>query len=976
MTYPARLALATILILLTLALSAPTALSAGGAGEIVLRPEAPECVKRIAVYSHTRQMPLAYIIEQGSYVIQPSQVNELIEIAVEIDEQQCYMRGFRDEVRLLEYQGPRMMVNSANYTMSFTILVKRFKTVYVAVSSDPPYCISLVRGDTVRKEDERWLVGPFKVGDQPAYVWLELIPSGNCSFSSWSPSPLTSSNPHSTVVSGYLSENVTLVALFQPIAPQAIEGEVEGAAPPAVMFISLLKDNYPLLIILSIIIGAGVAIPRASRSIKRRRRVDWLTTTLQHLEREADAKAPWIGIFTKKIALKTFRLEELVEGLEIFETASEHHALAMLRPSSVASLYNHLASLLGISHAMVADKAVAGLCAYYGIAPFTRDFAAGARARVEEVVRSYRRGDISTLQAVNMLYEFLVEWASSSTTSKVHDAVSTAFRMRHGRLPKIPDWADDIMSLCTNMLRAPRAVVSKVDAAPRAIVETVESAVVPKAPSAPAKPLGIPEPLRRKLMEHAAANLFYNPFREDEELERLATRLCREAGVDIPVSEAKTLLRRAVYELRTKIIEGQVRDLDQLPIPREVLELEPDEITLYAEGCDPIKLYWAAADIASSTDPERAADEKVGEVVYEGVQLTDHLRRRVKAALLNIAERIKERGVISGPKMAVEAGEGPAEAIEEKYMPKRLEVKWVEEGEIGRLCPLCGGEISKSMEGRICYSCNVIYKIRRGPAAHVEGEEAWTLKIPEEVARDPGVKVVVLRGFPYNVPATFTIKCEGFEATVYREPAKRGMRAEDFMENLVRSIERDIQTGRCPIIVVSRLGVDPWSRRTIYLDRVIGLTSMLAHSPHFSKRLRLIIVVPEETIFLKDVVGELRRRFRELNIEFQEYVVELPYEEVLESAKRASIANPEQIAHLLRAFPGILRHLRHGKPLPEAVRIELAPEGEDVQYIIDAVEKFYKSGRRLREEEVKDVIGVGGMAWVRLQTLKALDLVG
>ena len=316
------------------------------------------------------------------------------------------------------------------------------------------------------------------------------------------------------------------------------------------------------------------------------------------------------------------------------------------------------------------------------------------------------------------------------------------------------------------------------------------------------------------------------------------------------------------------------------------------------------------------------------------------------------------------------------ERVIEEAEEARFEVKWVYEDELGKLCPLCGGELKETMEGRACYRCKILYKIKRRPVADVEEEEAWVLRIPEEVVRDPGVKVIVLKDYPYNLPATFTIKCEGFEATIYREPAKRGIRTEEFVENLMRSIERDAQTGRCSIIAMTRPGTDPWSRKAIYLERVVSLTSTLAHSPPLMKRLRLIIVVPEETIFFKDVIGELRKRFKEFNVEFQEYVVELPYEEILENAKKASITNPEQIVHLLRAFPRVLRHLRRGKTLPEAVKIELASEGEDVQYIINAVEKFHRLGGRLTEEEVKESIGIGGVAWVKLQTLKALDLVG
>jgi len=315
--------------------------------------------------------------------------------------------------------------------------------------------------------------------------------------------------------------------------------------------------------------------------------------------------------------------------------------------------------------------------------------------------------------------------------------------------------------------------------------------------------------------------------------------------------------------------------------------------------------------------------------------------------------------------------------IERESVEKaRFEVKWVYEDELGKLCPLCGGDLKETMEGYVCHRCAILFKVKKRPVADVEEEEAWVLKIPEEVVRDPGIKIVVLQDYPYNLPATFTIKCEGFEATVYREPAKRGMRAEEFVENLMKSIERDAQTGRCSIIVVTRPGTDPWTRKTIYLERVIGLTSTLAHSPHLINKLRLIIIVPEETIFFKDVIGELKKKFEEYNIEFQEYVVELPYEEILENAKKAYIANPEQVIHLLRAFPKILRHLRRGKPLPEAVKIELASEGEDIQYIINAVKKFCELGRKLTEEEVKEVVGLGGIAWIKLQTLKALDLVG
>ncbi|PUA31224.1 MAG: hypothetical protein B9J98_07150 [Candidatus Terraquivivens tikiterensis] len=73
-----------------------------------------------------------------------------------------------------------------------------------------------------------------------------------------------------------------------------------------------------------------------------------------------------------------------------------------------------------------------------------------------------------------------------------------------------------------------------------------------------------------------------------------------------------------------------------------------------------------------------------------------------------------------------------------------FEVRWVYEDEVGRLCPLCGSELRKIMEGRICHKCNILYKIRRRPVAGVE-EEAWALRIPEEMLRDPGVKVVILK---------------------------------------------------------------------------------------------------------------------------------------------------------------------------------------------------------------------------------------
>ena len=986
MTRLIRPASILLLTLLVLALAAPAAVSGKGAGEIILKFEAPECVKRVVAYSYLKERPLECRFEDGSCIITPSEVGESIEVAVEIDEQRCYMRGFKDEVRLLEYQGTRLMINAANYTMIFTVHVKKFKTVYVTVTSDPPYCINLVRSDMVNKEDGKWLVGPLKVGDQPAYFWLEVIPSDNCTFSSWSLTPLTSKNPYSTLVDGYIDENVTLTAIFRPIAPQTIEemegGKAEGGAPPpaTITLINLLRDNYPLLITLAIVAGVGVAIPKTVKLLKRRRkrRIDWFNATLQHLEREADARAPWIGIFTKKIAFKTFSLEELVEGLEQLETASEHHALMIHRPSSVASLHYYLTNLIGGSYAMVADKMVAGLCAYYGIAPFTREFAAGARARAEEVVRGYRSGSISLFEAVNMLYQFLAKWASSDVTFRVHEKLSNSFTLRHGRLPKIADWVDDIMSLCINMLRATRVVTPAVTSTPKTheLAEGVKGVERLEAPKAPAKPPEAPEPIRRRVMEYAATNLFCNPFKEDEELEGLAAKLCREMGTDTPVSEVKNLLKEAIYELRAKILEGRVEDLDQLPIPREVLDLESDEIMLYVEGCNPVKLYKAAAEVAISPEPEKVASEKVNEVIYEGVHPTDDLRQRIEAALIRIAERIKERGGVGEGQAVIGVEEKAVETVTEEYKPQRLEVRWVEEGEIGRLCPLCGEELSKSMEGLICRSCDIIYKIKKVPIANVEEEEAWVLKIPEEVVKDPGVKVVVLKDYPYNLPATFTIKCEGFEATVYREPAKRGMRAEEFVENLIKSIERDAQTGRCSIIVVTRPGTDPWSRKTIYLERVVSLTSTLAHLPPLLKKLKLIIVVPEETIFLKDAIGELRRRLKEANVEFKEYVVELPYEEILENAKKASITNPEQIVHLLRAFPKILRHLRRGKTLPEAIKIELASEGEDVQYIINAVEKFHRLGGRLTEEEVKEVVGLGGVAWVKLQTLKALDLVG
>jgi len=45
----------------------------------------------------------------------------------------------------------------------------------------------------------------------------------------------------------------------------------------------------------------------------------------------------------------------------------------------------------------------------------------------------------------------------------------------------------------------------------------------------------------------------------------------------------------------------------------------------------------------------------------------------------------------------------------------RLEVRWIHEGELGRLCPLCGGELKETMEGRICRQCMVLFKVRGRP---------------------------------------------------------------------------------------------------------------------------------------------------------------------------------------------------------------------------------------------------------------------
>jgi len=961
-----------LLLLIVIAMVLSSAQAGEPAGEIILKPESPECIKRIAAYSQSRRIPLRVRPEQGSYIVTPAEVGEVIEIAVEIDEQHCYMEGFRDEIRLLEYSAPRLTIEAANYTMTFTILAKKFKTVYVTVIPDPPYCLEFVRSDSVSKADGKWLVGPYKVGEEPVPIWFEIIPSHNCSFSGWSPSPLTSSNPHSTSISGYIDRNLTLVASFQPMPLHAVTNNTPP--PVSIMLIDLLRENYLLLVMFALVAGAGVAVPKVVKLVRKKRRVDWLNITLQYLEREADAKAPWIGLFTRKVAFKEFKVNELVEGLEVVETSSEHPSLLMFKPSTIASLHKHLADMLGGTYAMVADKVIAGLCAYYGIAPFTRAFASAARTRVEEIAKIYRKGGISVFQAINALYEFLVEWAASEESSRTQEAVSREFEIKHGRLPKIPGWADDIMSLCANVLRTPRAAMPKAAATGRQAegAGAVELAKPEEVPKPAVKPSEISDPLKRRIVEYAAANIFYNPLKEEEELEKLAARLRQEVGADIGVAEAKTLLRRAVYELRANILEGRIDELKDLPTPREILELEPDEIMLYAEGCDPVKLYRVAEEAAASTDPEQVASEKAEEVVYEGISLTEDLKKKIEAAIVSIAERIREKGPVR-PSVA----EAPAaEAVGEEARPERLTVKWVEEGEIGRLCPLCGAELTKTMEGAVCYSCKVIYKIKRVPVASLEEEEAWALKIPEEVVRDPGVKLVILRDYPYNLPASFTVKCEGFEATVYREPARRGVRAEEFMETLIKSIERDAQTGRCSVIAVTRPGTDPWSRKAIYLERVINLASTLAHSPHLVHKLRLVIIIPEETIFFKDVAGELKSRLRELNVDFQEYSVELPYEEVLEVAKEVSVPNPEQAIHLLRAFPKILRHLKRGKPLDEAVRIELASEGEDVRYIADVVEKFCELGRRLTEEEVKEVIGVSGVAWVKLQTLKALDLVG
>jgi len=266
--------------------------------------------------------------------------------------------------------------------------------------------------------------------------------------------------------------------------------------------------------------------------------------------------------------------------------------------------------------------------------------------------------------------------------------------------------------------------------------------------------------------------------------------------------------------------------------------------------------------------------------------------------------------------------------------------------------------------------------VRGRPAASAGEEEAWALRIPGEILRDPGVKVVILRDYPYNLPAMFTIKCEGVEATIYREPARKGLRAEEFIEELRRLINLDVQVGRPFIIAITRPGPDPWARKRIYLERAVELISQLARSPALMKKIRSVIVVPEETIFYKDLAGDLRRMLNEAGIEFQEYVVEVPNEEVLEAARRAGIEKPEEIIHLLRAFPRTLRHLKRGKAIPEAIRIELGPEGEDLHYIAEAAEMFLRASRRLREEEVRGITGPGGRGWMKLQTLRALGLVG
>lgn len=305
----------------------------------------------------------------------------------------------------------------------------------------------------------------------------------------------------------------------------------------------------------------------------------------------------------------------------------------------------------------------------------------------------------------------------------------------------------------------------------------------------------------------------------------------------------------------------------------------------------------------------------------------------------------------------------------------RFAVKYVHEDEIGKLCPLCGRELKKGMGGRICYTCGVVYKVEKGPTAEAGEEEAWVLKVPKEAVEEPGIKVITLKNYSYGLPASFKVKCEEFEASVYGEPTRRGVRVEEYIEELVKAIERDAQVGWCSVILMARAGADPWARREIFLERTVGLVAELARSLHLAKKLRLIIVIPEETIFFEKVAEELKRRLEETKVEFREYPVEVPYEEVLERARVAGVERPEKLIHLLRAFPGILRHLRRGKALPEAVEIELRPGGEELRYVVDVVKKFHEFGRELTEEEVRDLVGVGGMAWARLQTLRALGLV-
>lgn len=305
-------------------------------------------------------------------------------------------------------------------------------------------------------------------------------------------------------------------------------------------------------------------------------------------------------------------------------------------------------------------------------------------------------------------------------------------------------------------------------------------------------------------------------------------------------------------------------------------------------------------------------------------------------------------------------------------------IKRVYEDEIGELCPLCGGGLRKEGGRLLCDRCNVIYEVERKIA--MEEDEAWMMVIPRDVLRDPGVKVVVLKGYPYNLSATFTVRCEGVDATVYSELVRRGVKPEELIEKMVRMIGDDARMGKASILLLTKVGTDPWNRSRIYLERAISLISTLTRIPWLKSKLKLAIIVPDETIFCERVAEELKSSLESLGIEAQEYEMEVPYDRILEAARKAGISKPEQLIRLLAAFPRALKHLKRGRALPDAIKLELGPDAEEYYYIVDAVKKFCELGRKLSEEEAKQVLGGGGAElkgrlWIKIQTLRALGIV-